>query len=243
MTGCVGGGIEIDDVSVSYGPVVALDRVSGCFPAGSLTALVGPNGAGKSTLLKTVAGLIRPDQGRVLLPDAGTREIAYLPQRAEIERRFPLSTADLVLLGLWRRIGAFGRAGRREQAEIERALASVGLAGLGRRPIGALSIGQFQRALFARILVQDAPVILLDEPLAAVDAETAETLLSMLPGWQAEGRTVVAALHDADQVRRYFPLTLRLDRRVVAWGPTAPLSGPAAVPAPAPAPARTPTRA
>ena len=129
------------------------------------------------------------------------------------------------MLGLWRRIGAFRPVLQPERDAIEAALAKVGLEGQGGAPISALSIGQFQRALFARVLLQDAPIILLDEPFAAVDTGTTEFLLSLLPGWRAEGRTVVAALHDFGQVRRHFQHTLSLDRRVVAWGSTATILG------------------
>ena len=199
--------------------------MSGRFAAGSATAIVGPNGAGKSTLLKAIAGLLPPRRGRVRLPGPAAATVAYLPQRADIDRRVPLSCAELVLLGLWRRIGAFRPVLQPEGDTIEAALTRVGLEGQGDAPISALSIGQFQRALFARVLLQDAPIILLDEPFAAVDTETTEFLLSLLPGWRAEGRTVVAALHDFGQVRRHFQDTLSLDRRVVAWGPTATILG------------------
>jgi zinc/manganese transport system ATP-binding protein len=124
------------------------------------------------------------------------------------------------MLGLWRQSGAFRGVTAAGRAQAERALEAVGLKGFARRPVGSLSAGQFQRVLFARLLVQDAPVILLDEPFNALDARTAAELLDLVKRWHGEGRTVVAVLHDMDLVRRDFPETLLLARDPIAWGPT-----------------------
>jgi zinc/manganese transport system ATP-binding protein len=123
-------------------------------------------------------------------------------------------------MGLWDRIGLFGGIGRDGRARIEHALAAVGLTGFERRPIGTLSGGQMQRALFARLLLQDAAVILLDEPFTAIDAKTTADLLDIVRRWHAEARTVVAVLHDLETVKRVFPLTLLIAREPVAWGET-----------------------
>ena len=211
--------VEIDDLTVAYERHPAVHHVGGTFASGSLTALVGPNGAGKSSLLRCVAGLIPPAEGRVRIAPPG--ELAFLPQIAEIDRDFPVSVADLVRMGHWRRVGAFGRIGGGLRAAAEDALAAVGLQGFGPRAIGTLSVGQFQRALFARLMLQDAPLILLDEPFAGIDERTTADLLAIISRWHAEGRTVIAVLHDIEQVRRHFPRTLLLARRVVAWGETA----------------------
>jgi zinc/manganese transport system ATP-binding protein len=144
-----------------------------------------------------------------------------LPQQSEIDRSFPLRVFDLVALGHWGRIGAFRGLDEAQRSEVQRALAAVGLTGFERRGIGELSAGQFQRVLFARVLLQDAPVILLDEPFNAIDARTTADLLSVIKRWHAEARTVIAVLHDLDQVREHFDRTLLIARRCVAWGPTA----------------------
>jgi zinc/manganese transport system ATP-binding protein len=211
------GAIRLRDVTVRYGRRVAIEGVSGEFAAGSLTAVVGANGAGKSTLLAAIAGIVRPAGGAV---DRPARGLAHLPQLADIDRDYPLTVAELIALGGWREFGAF-RAPRRElRARVETAAETVRLAGHLRRRIGELSVGELQRTLFARLIVQDAGVILLDEPFAAVDAPSLLVLLDRLAEWHREGRTVIVVLHDLDLVRRHFPTAVVLARRCLAWGPT-----------------------
>jgi zinc/manganese transport system ATP-binding protein len=210
--------IRFEDVTLGYGRRPAVHHLNGQIRRGSLTAVVGPNGAGKSTLLKGIAGALPPLAGRIAVPEA--RRIAYLPQAAEVDRAFPLPLYDLVAMGLWSRAGLFGRIGRADRARIEEAFAAVGLTGFERRPIGSLSGGQMQRALFARLLLQDAAVILLDEPFTAIDAKTTADLLDLVRRWHAEERTVIAVLHDLDAVKRAFPETLLIAREPVAWGET-----------------------
>lgn len=188
-------------------------------PRGALLAIVGPNGAGKSTLLKGIAGILPVLSGTVRV-EPGQR-MAYLPQSSEVDRSFPLSVHDLAAMGLVGRIGLFAGLGRAEHALIARALADVGLLGFERRPIGTLSGGQMQRALFARLILQDADFLLLDEPFAAVDARTTADLMHLIRRWHEERRTVIAVLHDMELVRHNFPDTLLLARRAVAWGRTA----------------------
>jgi zinc/manganese transport system ATP-binding protein len=215
-----GGAIVLQNVTLAYDGHPAVHHLSGAFSRGSLTAIVGPNGAGKSTLMKGMVGLLRPTAGLIQSAGLGGGGIAYLPQHAEIERRFPISVIQTVLLGYWRRIGLARPVTRELREGAQRALAAVGLAGFERRPIETLSAGQLQRVAFARLIVQDVELILLDEPLAAVDWRTSEDLLHVIVSWHREGRTVAAVLHDLDQVRAHFPDTLLLARECVAWGPT-----------------------
>src|SRR5215210_1106488 len=212
--------IRFDDVTLGYGRHPAVHHLAGEIAGGSLTAVVGPNGAGKSTLLKGIAGALRPLGGRIELSRGARAGIAYLPQAAEIDRSFPLSVYDLVAMGLWARTGIFGGIGRADRTRIEEAVAAVGLTGFERRPVSTLSGGQMQRALFARLLLQDAAVILLDEPFTAIDAKTTADLLDLVRRWHAEERTVVAVLHDFEVVRRIFPQTLLIAREPIAWGRT-----------------------
>lgn len=213
--------VALRDVTLGYRRHPAVHHLDGGFRAGSLTAVVGPNGAGKSTLLKGVIGALKPLEGGVTLHGLTRRDIAYLPQQAEVDRSFPIDVLDTVLLGHWRRVGLFRAIGRDLRDEGMAALAAVGLTGFERRPIGALSAGQFQRVLFARMLLQDAKLILLDEPFTAIDARTTADLLDVVRRWHGEKRTVIAVLHDFEQVRAHFPDTLLLARAPVAWGPTA----------------------
>lgn len=212
--------VTLDDLTVAFRRHPALHHISGQFAKGSLTAITGPNGAGKSTLLKSILGLLPLTSGSVkVAPEL--RRIAYLPQQSEIDRSFPILVRDCVLLGYWQRMGQFGMISAALMTQAESALSAVGLEGFSQRAIGSLSAGQFQRVLFARILLQDADLILLDEPFNAIDCKTTTELLRIVASWHQEGRTVIAVLHDHAQVRSYFPQTLLLARNVIAWGDTA----------------------
>jgi zinc/manganese transport system ATP-binding protein len=171
-------------------------------------------------LFKGIVGLIKPLSGRIERVGVDPREIAYLPQVAEIDRSFPITVYDVVAMGLWREAGLFGGIGRNCRNRIEDAIAGVGLTGFEQRAIGTLSGGQMQRMLFARLLLQDARVIVLDEPFNAIDAKTCADLLDLVRRWHGEKRTILAALHDIDLVRTNFPETLLLAREKVAWGGT-----------------------
>ncbi len=210
--------LRLVDLTVSYDRHPAVHHVSAEIPAAEMTAIVGPNGAGKSTLLKALLGLAPRVEGRI---ECAARRIAYLPQQAEVDRSFPISVLDTVLLGRWSRFGGFGAAKPGDVDDAHHAIEAVGLGGFERRPIDTLSVGQFQRVLFARLLLQDADLVLLDEPFAAIDAKTVVDLMALIQRWRAEQRTVVCVLHDLDQVRRDFPSSLLLARELVAAGPTA----------------------
>ena len=214
------GSIVLTDLTAGYNRHPAVHHVSGRFEPGSLTAVVGPNGSGKSTLLKTLVGLLRPMGGKVDLGGLTPRELGYLPQMSEIDRSFPITVLDMVGFGHWNSLGAFGRMTPEHFAAARRALASVGLAGFEARAIGTLSAGQFQRMLFARLLLADAPVILLDEPFTSVDAKTTADLMGLILELNRAGRTVAAVIHDMDQARANFPSALLLAREMIAWGPS-----------------------
>ncbi|MDD3444645.1 MAG: zinc ABC transporter ATP-binding protein AztA [Zavarzinia sp.] len=213
--------LVVEDLTVTYDRHPAVHHVSCRFEPGSLTAVVGPNGAGKSTLIKTLIGLLKPAEGRVSTGGLGRADIAYLPQQADIDRSFPISVADTVALGHWRRVGILRRLTGVMRHQVTEALSAVGLEGFENRAIGSLSVGQFQRVLFARLLLQDASVILLDEPFNAIDAKTTADLLALVDRWHGEKRTVVAVLHDMEQVRGHFPNTVLMARELIAAGPTA----------------------
>ncbi|AOB24920.1 MULTISPECIES: zinc ABC transporter ATP-binding protein AztA [Bordetella] len=210
-------GIALRGAAFGWRGRAAVHGLTGEFSRGSMTAIVGPNGAGKSTLLKGLAGVLRPLAGKLECEADLRRRLAWLPQAAEVERGFPITVADMVALGAWRRVGAWRRFDADETARVHAALRRVGLQDLAGQALATLSGGQMQRALFARLLLQDAPLLLLDEPFSAIDAATTDVLLDLLREQHAEGRTVIAVLHDLDLVRRHFPRTLLLAGRQVAW--------------------------
>ncbi len=212
--------VTVDNLTVSYRQHPALHHISGTFAAGSLSAVIGPNGSGKSTLLKSIMGLLKPAGGAVHTATP-RQQIAYLPQVTEIERTFPMQVRDCVLLGCWSSVGVWGGISRNMQSRADAAIRTVGLEGFEHRAVGSLSSGQFQRVLFARLLLQDAQLILLDEPFNAMDSRTTAALLALVHQWHTQGRTVVAVLHDDGQVAAHFEQTVLLARELVAWGPTA----------------------
>jgi zinc/manganese transport system ATP-binding protein len=213
--------IKFRDVTLGYDRHPAVHHLSGEVAAGALLAVVGPNGAGKSTLFRGLVGILKPLAGSILTGGLDIRDIAYLPQSVDIDRSFPISVYDFVGTGLWRFTGIFGGMGKGAREKIAQALGAVGLNGFENRAIGTLSGGQMQRMLFARVLLQDARLIVLDEPFNAIDAKTSADLLDLVRRWHGEGRTVLAALHDMELVRTHFPETLLLARGEVAWGATA----------------------
>jgi zinc/manganese transport system ATP-binding protein len=212
--------LRFRDLTLGYERHPAVHHLNGSVEPGALIAVIGPNGAGKSTLFKGIVGVLKPLAGRIERGGIDPRDIAYLPQVAEIDRSFPISVYDMVSMGLWRGKGLFGGIGRGDRGTVEAALAAVGLTGFEGRAIGTLSGGQMQRMLFARLLLQDARVIVLDEPFNAIDAKTCADLLALVGRWHREKRTVLAALHDMELVREHFPDALLLAREPVAWGRT-----------------------
>jgi zinc/manganese transport system ATP-binding protein len=211
--------LQISNLTAGYDRHPAVHHVSCTFAPGTLTAIIGPNGGGKSTLLKTIMGFIPPMSGKVSF--SGKSKIGYLPQLAEMDRSFPISVFDLVQMGLWEKRGLFGGIHTAQRQKVMDALHTVGMESFAARPIAALSSGQFQRVLFARLLVQDAAILLLDEPFSAIDARTTHDLLHIIDNWGKQGKTVIAVLHDMEQVRRHFPQALLLAREALAHGPTA----------------------
>jgi ABC-type Mn2+/Zn2+ transport system ATPase subunit len=194
--------IALCDVSAGYaqGSAPALGGVSVSVPVGARFALVGHNGAGKSTLLKVIAGLLPVRAGTVALfghpLGSGRHEVAYLPQRADIDWRFPITVRRLVLTGCYGKLGWLTRPGKDDQARAAAVIEQLGITDLAERQIGRLSGGQQQRALIARALVQDARLLLLDEPLGAVDAETRSVIAAVLDELRRSGTTVVVATHE-----------------------------------------------
>jgi zinc/manganese transport system ATP-binding protein len=220
VAGCgVGAVIRLDGLTLRHGARTVLADLSGSFQAGSLTALIGENGAGKTTLLRALAGLHPPASGLIDRDGLRPTDIALLPQGTQLDRGFPITCRDVVALAA-PGLGPFRTLNKGHLAAAEAAMSRVRLDGLGSRPVQALSAGQFQRLLFARTIMQDAAVVLMDEPFSAVDATTTDLLLSVIQGWHSEGRTQIVVLHDMDLVRHHFPQALLLSGEAHVWDST-----------------------
>ncbi|ETD68922.1 ABC transporter [Pelistega indica] len=215
--------IRVSDLSVGQrdnSQNEILKKINGQFEKGSMTAILGPNGAGKSTLIKAITGVIQPSSGSIEIAPDLTSGIGLLPQKNEIDHAFPITVFDLVAMGAWKRVGAFRAYSSQERDYIHQALTSVGLQHNANQLIGTLSGGQFQRALFARLIVRRPDVYILDEPFTAIDEHTSAELMQIMLDWHATGKTVIVVLHDVELARQVFPQTLLLAREVVAWGET-----------------------
>jgi len=213
--------IIFDNLTLGYDRHPAVHHLSASIDKGSLLAIVGPNGAGKSTLLKGIVGQLLPLSGSIRMDNLCREDIAYLPQQAQLDRSFPMTVNELVATGLWRYIGAFGSTSAEHQKTVASALKRLGLDGFEHRMIGTLSGGQLQRALFARLMVQDADLVILDEPFSGIDKQTTDYLVHLIEHWHEDGKTILAVLHDLTQVSQHFPQTLLLSRKLIAFGATA----------------------
>jgi zinc/manganese transport system ATP-binding protein len=212
----MGAVVTLHAITLRHAERTILSGLSGRFESGSQTALIGANGSGKTTLLRAIAGLHPVAEGRIDRSNLQQADIALLAQGSHLDRSFPITCRDVVALAATR-LGPFRSIGKDRMAATRAALDRVGLLAMENRPIQALSTGQFQRVLFARTIVQDARLILLDEPFTAVDAATTRLLLSVIQDWHDQGRTVITVLHDMDLVRRHFPHTLLLTEQSAIW--------------------------
>jgi len=216
--------VWLADVRAGYGERVALEDVSLAVEPGTLLAVVGPNGAGKSTLLKLMAGLLRPWTGRieVLGHPAGqqARRVAYVPQAELVDWGFPVTVADVVMMGRFPRLGPVRRPGPDDRRAVERALALVRMAASMGTQIGRLSGGQRRRVFLARALAAEPDVYLLDEPVTGIDPTTQEELMDILEAEARRGKTVIATTHDLACAAQRFQRVLAVNRRIVAHGPS-----------------------
>lgn len=216
--------LRVENLTVAYNGRVALRNANFTIYGGERVAVVGPNGAGKSTLFKAIVGLLPPVSGRVEVLGCefpGRVSVGYVPQRDEVDFSFPVTVSDVVMMGRVRHIGWLRRPSRRDKEAVRRALEQVGLADMADRPLGELSGGQVQRAFIARALAQEAPLLLMDEPFAGVDAVSEEAILHLLDRLRERQVTVLLATHDLTQAAERFDRVLLLNGEVVADGPPA----------------------
>lgn len=216
--------LDVLHVDASYGHVHALEDVTFSATCGHTIAFMGPNGAGKSTLLKAIAGLLRPTGGQILWngePLHATRgEIAYLPQRSEVDWDFPLTVRALVEMGRYPSLGFWKKFQEHDRAIVEKSLAAMELSNLADRQIGELSGGQQQRVFLARALAQEAHVLLLDEPFTGLDSPASSSLGKLLRSLAREGRLILASHHDLNTAGNLFDSVLLLNRTVRFYGPS-----------------------
>lgn len=215
--------LAVRRLTVSYSSRPVLWDVDASFPVGALSAVVGPNGAGKSTLLRAALGLLPIDAGQTLIEGPPARaagdRVAYVPQRDAVDWDFPITVREVVEMGRYRAAGWIRRLGRSERAVVDESLARVGMAAYASRQIGGLSGGQRQRVFVARALAQEAPVLVMDEPFAGIDARTAGALLELLRDLRDRERSIVVVHHDLATVRASFDWALLLNVRTIACGP------------------------
>jgi len=210
--------VEIRNLALGYPELTLFKHLSLDIQAGTTLAVLGANGSGKSTFVKMLLGLMNPLAGRVTWPAGRPREVGYLAQLTEFDRRFPIRVRDLAAMGAWRGFGLWSGLGRAGRTRVAAALEEAGILDLADRSLHTLSGGQLQRALFARVILQDAPLILLDEPFAAVDQSTEAHLLSIINRWRAEGRAVVLVVHDLSSVLDHCSHALLLGGGMAAQG-------------------------
>ena len=215
--------ISVRDVTVAYEEKPVLWDIDLDVPPASLMAIIGPNGAGKSTLIKAILDLVPLAAGSVAVfgrPYGEQRRlVGYVPQRGSVDWDFPTDVLDVVLMGLYGRIGWLRQPGRRERSAALECLDKVGMADFAKRQISQLSGGQQQRVFLARALAQDTPVYLMDEPFAGVDATTERAIIGLLQTLRGEGKSVVVVHHDLQTAPEYFDHLVLLNVRLIAAGP------------------------
>ena len=215
--------VEVRDLTVAYRDRPVLWDIDLTVPAGVLMAIVGPNGAGKTTFIKSLLGLLRSSAGQIRFfgepCEARRSDVAYVPQRGSVDWDFPTSVLDVVMMGLYGRLGWMRRPGRREREQAREALAKVGMEAFAARQISQLSGGQQQRVFLARALVQDTAMYLMDEPFQGVDATTERAIIELLRALRTRGRTLLVVHHDLQTVPEYFDHVMLLNVRRIASGP------------------------
>jgi len=213
--------LDVHNLSVHYTGHTALQNITFHLHIGERVAVVGPNGAGKSTLFKVIAGVQPPSGGAVSIfgsQPSGHACIGYVPQRSQVDWRFPVSVEDVVMMGRVARMGLFGLPRQADRERVRAALETVRLLPMAQRQIAQLSGGQQQRMFIARALAQEAELMLMDEPLTGLDSPSQEGLLELLDTLQQQRVTLLVATHDLQQAAEHFDKILLLNRRLIAFG-------------------------
>ena len=215
--------IEVNHLTVSYGPVPALLDVSFSVPSGQLVGVIGPNGSGKSTLIKSILGFVKPDVGHVKLfgnsVERSKGHVAYVPQRGSVDWDFPITVREVAMMGRYGKVPWWRDLSQEDRRLTDEALEMVRMTEFRDRQIGQLSGGQQQRVFMARAMTQGADILLLDEPFAGVDAATERAILDVLERTKSTGRTLMVVHHDLATALEYFDTLILLKQRLYAYGP------------------------
>lgn len=214
--------LEVQNIRIGYGEKIILDQLSFQVPHGARVAVVGPNGAGKSTLFKALVGLLPLQHGQILIhgEQLGSHQdcVAYVPQREEVDWRFPVTVHDVVMMGRFAQMGWLKRASAYDREAVQKSLSQMGIADLADQSIGQLSGGQQQRAFLARAIAQEPHILLMDEPFTGVDITTQEVTLRLLDHLQSQEVTAMVSTHDLNLAGSRFDLVLLLNHRLIAFG-------------------------
>jgi iron/zinc/copper transport system ATP-binding protein len=215
--------LAITDLTVAYDDTPVFADVAVTFNKGKITGIIGPNGAGKSTLIKAILGLVKSQSGAAEYDGEPLKhfqkQIAYVEQRKDLDLTFPVDVFTLTETGTYGRLGLFRNPGKKEQEETRSALAQVGLEEYAQRQIGNLSGGQLQRVFVARAIVQQAEIIILDEPFVGIDLQSETAIMKILKQWRDEGKTIIVVHHDLNKVSRYFDDLVVMNHGIIDHGP------------------------
>ncbi len=219
--------LRVNDITVTYNNGhTAIHNASFRLTGGTICALVGINGSGKSTLFKSIMGMVRPSGGTVTLDGLPVAKalrknlIAYVPQTEEVDWNFPVLVADVVMMGRYGKMSFLRIPSAEDKAQVQRALARVGMDGLARRQIGELSGGQRKRVFLARALAQQGSIMLLDEPFTGIDVQTENAIIDLLKSLRAEGHLILVSTHNLASIPEFCDRVVLINRTVLAAGPT-----------------------
>jgi len=209
--------VKVQNLTVSYGSLTALEDLSVTFQSGSSVAVLGPNGSGKSSLINALAGIVKPSKGTIQVHG----RLGLLPQQIDINHSFPLTVEAAVKMGAWPKLGLLKPIDSATQNRVDEALFRLGISEIRDRRICELSGGQRQRTFFAQLSVQNPDLILLDEPLTGVDITTGETIYEIITEWKEQGKIILVATHDVERASKQFDYVLCLNKKLIGYGPAA----------------------
>ena len=216
--------LSVNQLTVSYGQVPVFTDLTVNFNSGKITGIIGPNGAGKSTLIKAILGLVKPHSGNVSYQNQPLKKIqkniAYVEQRKDLDLTFPINVFDLVLTGTYGKLGLFKSPNKQAIKACHKAIEQVDLTEFAERQIGNLSGGQLQRAFVARAIVQEAEVIVLDEPFVGIDLQSETAIMTIMKQWKVENKTIIVVHHDLNKVSSYFDDLVIMNHGLIDYGPT-----------------------